>query len=261
MSATPGSQQRVELLALPGVPEVASGTDLAALTAQCLTGAGLDLRDGDVLVVAQKIVSKAEGRRVDLAQVQPSPRAIELAATVHKDARLVELILSESRRIVRAQRGLLVVEHRLGWVMANAGIDQSNVAGPPGAEAALLLPEDPDASAERLRAALGQRLGVQVAVIVNDSFGRPWRCGSVGVAIGCAGLPALRDLRGVPDRHGRRLRVTEVALADELAAAASLLMGQAAEGLPIVRVRGVVLDGPAQAAAALIRPAQEDLFR
>ena len=258
---TPSAPPRLELVALPGVPEVAAGTDLAALVADGLAAAGLDLRDGDVLVLAQKIVSKAEGRRVALDSVQPSPRALEVAASVRKDARLVELILAESRRIVRQRPDVLIVEHRLGFVMANAGVDQSNVAGPAGCEVALLLPQDPDASAAGLREALAQRLGVRVAVIVNDSFGRPWRRGSVGVAIGCAGMPALRDMRGLPDRQGRRLRVTEVALADELAAAASLLMGQAAEGLPIVRVRGAVLEGAEVGAAALVRAATQDLFR
>lgn len=258
---TLGAAPRLELVALPGVPEVTAGADLAKLVVDGLAVAGLDLRDGDVLVLAQKIVSKAEGRRVALDSVQPSPRALEVAAAVRKDARLVELILSESCRIVRQRPDVLIVEHRLGFVMANAGVDQSNVAGPTGCEVALLLPQDPDASAARLREALAQRLGVRVAVIVNDSFGRPWRRGSVGVAIGCAGMPALRDMRGLPDRQGRRLRVTEVALADELAAAASLLMGQAAEGLPIVRVRGAVLEGAEVGAAALVRAATQDLFR
>jgi len=213
---------------------------------------------------------------VALASVSPSARALELARLVEKDARLVELVLRESRRVVRAAKDVLIVEDRRGLVMANAGIDQSNVAahpGSPGAEQALLLPEDPDASAMRLATRLGELAdAVAPAVIIADSFGRPWRLGTVGVAIGCAGLAPLLDLRGQQDLFGRALRVTVVAHADELAAAASLVMGQADEGRPVVLVRGLrALQGVAtraasardrhRAAAALIRPAQEDLFR
>lgn len=253
------------LHALAGLPPVRAGDDLAALTLAALDAQGLALRDGDVLVFAQKIVSKSEGRSVALAAVEPSPRAVELAAAVQKDARLVELILRESVRVVRHRVNVLIVEHRLGFVMANAGIDQSNVDHGDG-ERALLLPADPDASAERLRAQLAARSGAAVGIVVNDSFGRPWRRGAVGVAIGCAGIASVRDLRGAPDLFGRRLRVTDVGVADEIASAASLLMGQADEGLPVVLVRGLspalVPGGSAgQPARTLVRAAQEDLFR
>lgn len=259
----------VELLAVPGIPLIQPGDDLARLVAERLAAAKITLRAGDVLVFAQKVVSKAEGRFVDLARVVPSPRAQAVAEEVAKDPRLVEVILSESRRIVRQRRDVLIVEHRLGFVMANAGVDQSNVAGTQAGarsgaqsgEFALLLPEDPDASAQRLRTAFMQYSGYPPGIVINDSFGRPWRRGAVGVAIGCAGFPALRDLRGAPDLFGRTLRVTEVALADEIAAAASLLMGQADEGLPVVLVRGLALPAGEMPAALLIRPPGEDLFR
>lgn len=259
MSASPGG--RIELLAPAGLPRVRAGDDLCALTCAALTAAGIGLRRGDVLVFAQKIVSKAEGRMVDLARVQPSAQAREVAARVTKDPRLVELILSESRRIVRERRDVLIVEHRLGFVMANAGVDQSNVADGATGEHALLLPADPDASAARLRDEFAQACGVELGVVINDSFGRPWRRGSVGVAIGCAGIESLQDLRGEPDLFGRRLQVTEVALADEIAAAASVLMGQAAQSLPVVVVRGLLHRGPVATASALLRPPVEDLFR
>lgn len=250
----------LELIALDGLPLVKAGDDLAALVGDALARAGLHLQDDDVLVFAQKVVSKAEGRCVDLRQVQPSTRALELAQRVQKDPRLVELILSESRRVVRAAPQVLIVEHRLGHVMANAGVDQSNVAGADAGEA-LLLPSDPDASALRLRESLmAQAQCTRLGVVINDSFGRPWRRGATGVAIGCAGLAAWRDLRGQADLFGRRLRVSEVAPADEVAAAASLLMGQADEGLPVVRVRGLCLSGESLPARALVRPAEENLF-
>ena len=247
--------QKVELLAVPGLPMVKAGDDLARLIGERLTGE-LALRQGDVLVLAQKIVSKAEGRMVEIASVKPSQRAIELGAEVQKDPRLVELILSESVRVVRSRPNVLIVEHRLGFVMANAGIDQSNVAPQDGVERALLLPKDPDASAEALRARLGA-----TALMIIDSFGRPWRRGTTGVAIGSAGLPAMLDLRGNPDLFGRTLMVTISAFADELAAAASLVMGQADEAQPVVLVRGLSWKLPATNAAELVRPPSEDLFR
>jgi coenzyme F420-0:L-glutamate ligase/coenzyme F420-1:gamma-L-glutamate ligase len=245
----------LELVAVPGIPMVRAGDDLAALVADGFARAGITPRAGDVLAVAQKVVSKAEGRMVDLAAVVPSPRAVALAEEVRKDPRLVEVILSESVRVVRARPGLLIVEHRLGFVMANAGVDRSNVAPPDGAERVLLLPRDPDASAEALRARLG------LPVVINDSFGRAWRRGTVGMAIGAAGLPALLDLRGRPDLFGRRLEVSITGFADEIAAAASLLMGQGAEARPVVLVRGLSWDVPPSCAAELVRPAAEDLFR
>jgi coenzyme F420-0:L-glutamate ligase/coenzyme F420-1:gamma-L-glutamate ligase len=254
---------RLELIAPEGLPAVRDGDDLVALALRAWEAAA-GPQQGDVLVLAQKIVSKAEGRRVALDGVEPSPEARDVAQQVGKDPRLVQLILSESRRIVRQRPGVLIVEHRLGWIMANAGIDQSNVDGGADDGCALLLPRDPDASAARLREALAQRCGVAPGVVINDSFGRPWRRGSVGVALGCAGLPALADLRGRADLFGRTLRATEVALADELASAASLLMGQGAEGRPLVVARGVMAGRervPSAPALDLVRPAAEDLFR
>jgi coenzyme F420-0:L-glutamate ligase/coenzyme F420-1:gamma-L-glutamate ligase len=255
------SAPELSLIALPDFPQVGSGDDLAALTAAALTRGALQLRSDDVLVFAQKVISKAEGRRIDLAQVAPSARAFELAQTVQKDPRLVELILRESRRVVRSAQDVLIVEHRLGLIMANAGIDQSNVADPASGEFALLLPEDPDASATRLRDRLRALTGCEPGVVISDSFGRPWRMGTVGVAIGCAGFPATLDLRGRADLFGRPLRVTVVGHADEIASAASLLMGQANEARPVILVRGLASRAPHQPAAALIRPQQQDLFR
>ena len=236
---------------------VQPGDDLATLIAD-RPG---PLRDRDVLVIAQKIVSKAEGRSIDLATVIPSPRADELAAEVGKDPRLVEVILSESTRVVRSRPNLLIMQHRLGFVMANAGVDHSNVAPTDGIDRALLLPVDPDGSAERLRAALEAKFGVRLAVIISDSFGRPWRRGTVGVAIGAAGLPALIDMRGKPDLFGRTLEVTVIGLADEIAAAAGLLQGQAAEAQPVVVVRGLAWTAPDAPVNELVRPPEEDLFR
>jgi coenzyme F420-0:L-glutamate ligase/coenzyme F420-1:gamma-L-glutamate ligase len=246
---------RLELLAVPGIPAVRPGDDLAAMIEAGFARGGIVPRAGDVLVVAQKVVSKAEGRVVNLATVVPSPRAVALAEQVRKDPRLVEVILSESVRVVRARPGLLIVEHRLGFVMANAGVDRSNVAPQDGVERVLLLPRDPDASAAALRARLG------LPVIVSDSFGRAWRRGTVGVAIGAAGLPALLDLRGRSDLFGRTLEVSITGFADEIASAASLLMGQGDEAQPAVLVRGLAWDAPASNSAALVRPEAEDLFR
>ena len=251
----------LQILALPGIPAVQEGDDLAVLIEAALARGGLRLQAGDVIVVAQKIVSKAEGRTVDLASVTPSAEAQALAAEVQKEPELVELILSESVRVVRARPGLLITEHRLGMVMANAGVDQSNVAPQDGARRALLLPRDPDGTAESLRVRLSDRSGVKVAAIINDSFGRAWRRGTVGVAIGSAGLPALLDLRGRPDMFGRTLQVSITGFADEIAAAASLVMGQGDEAQPVVLVRGLVWHDPSNPAAELIRPAVEDLFR
>jgi coenzyme F420-0:L-glutamate ligase/coenzyme F420-1:gamma-L-glutamate ligase len=214
-----------------------------------------------VLVVAQKIVSKAEGRMVDLATIKPSTRAIALATEVDKDPRLVDVILSESVRVVRARRNVLIVEHRLGFIMANAGVDQSNVGPADGAQRALLLPEHPDRSAETLRRGLAAATGINLAVVINDSFGRAWRQGTAGVAIGAAGLPALIDLRGRLDLFGRKLEVSVIGFADEIAAAASLVMGQADEAAPVVLIRGLRWSAPESTAASLIRPSNEDLFR
>jgi len=238
---------------------VQPGDDLPGLLLTAARQAGIVFHDTDVIAVAQKIVSKAERRLVYLPNVLPSARACELAAVTGKDARLVELILSEAYEVLRARPGLLVVEHRLGFVCANAGVDQSNVRG--SDEWALLLPEDPDASARRLRAAIHAATGAQPAVIICDSHGRAWRFGTVGIAIGVAGLHPLADLRGQPDLAGRVLQHTEVGVADELAAAAGLMMGQAGEGTPVVLVRGAVWPRGDGRLAEILRPRANDAFR
>jgi coenzyme F420-0:L-glutamate ligase/coenzyme F420-1:gamma-L-glutamate ligase len=251
----------LEVIALEGLPLIKAGDDLVELIASSLKLNGVEPQAQDVLVVAQKIVSKAEGRVVDLATIKPSAKARTLAAEVDKDPRLVELILSESVRVVRARRNVLIVEHRLGFIMANAGVDQSNVGPADGSSRALLLPENPDRSAETLRNGLAAASGIDLAVVINDRFGRAWRQGTAGVAIGVAGLPALIDLRGRPDLFGRTLEFSVVGFADEVAAAASLVMGQADEATPVVLLRGLRWSAPASTAASIIRPANEDLFR
>lgn len=250
---------RIELIAIPGIPLIQPGDDLAGIVLAAVAAAGLDWRAGDVLVLAQKIVSKAEGRIVHLPDVQPSARALELAGQTGKDPRLVQVILDESTEVLRARPGLLVVEHRLGFICANAGVDQSNVAG--SDEWALLLPADPDASAARLRDAIHARSGARAAVIISDSHGRAWRFGVVGVAIGVAGLHPLSDLRGQPDLTGRPLQITEVGTADEIAAAAGLLMGQAGQATPAVLVRGAAFRAGEGRLAEILRPKALDLFR
>ena len=251
----------VEMRAVPGIPIIEPGDDLATLIAEGLARGNFTLREGDVIVIAQKIVSKAEDRSVDLATVVPSPRAIALGGEIQKDPRLVELILSESVRVVRSRPNVLIVEHRLGFVMANAGVDQSNVASPDGGQRALLLPVDPDGSAVALSERLADLCGITPAVVITDSFGRAWRRGTAGVAIGAAGLPALLDLRGNPDLFGRALQVSISGFADEIAAAASLLMGQGDEAQPVVLIRGLTWSMPANPASELVRPAAEDMFR
>ena len=249
----------IRLLPVRGMPEIMPGDDLPARLLERLRE--YQVADGDILVIAQKIVSKAEDRYVNLAQVTPSQQARQLAAATNKDPRLVELILSESQRVVRYRRDVLIVEHRLGFVHANAGIDHSNLPQDAGSERVLLLPADPDASAAQLHARLSQRLGANLGIIINDSAGRAWRNGVTGIALGAAGLPCLLDLRGAPDLYGSPLRVTEVGIADEIAAAASLVMGQAAQGIPAVLVKGLELHGPDSNAATLIRHPDKDLFR
>ena len=235
--------------------------ELATLVLRGLDTSGETLIGGDILVLAQKIVSKAEGRSVPLRSVKPSARALDLARETNKDPRLVELVLSESTEVIRYRRDVLVVAHRLGFVMANAGIDMSNVEQGEGDGVALLLPLDPDRTCAELRERLRTLSGAQVGVIINDSHGRAWRNGTVGVAIGVAGLPALLDLRGRADLFDRALRITEVGLADEVAAAASIVMGQADEAHPVVLVRGVPYSRREGRAQELVRPRQLDLFR
>jgi coenzyme F420-0:L-glutamate ligase/coenzyme F420-1:gamma-L-glutamate ligase len=246
------------LYPLGGIGEIEAGADLAGVLGAAISRCGLDIEPHDLLVVAQKVVSKAEDRFVDLGGVEPSARALELARATGKDARLVELILRESSEVLRVRANVLIVRHRLGYVLAQAGIDRSNV---PGDERVLLLPVDPDASATSLRDALRARSGVEVSVVITDSFGRPWRLGTTNVAIGAAGIPALWDRRGERDRTGRALESTLVAWADAIAAAAGLLMGEAAEGVPAVLVRGLACPAAANPARSLVRPLDEDLFR
>lgn len=254
-------RQRVQLTALPGMPMVEPGADLAALIVAALDRAQETLADGDVLVLAQKIVSKAENRYAYLNDVAPGADARELADYVDKDPRLVELILRESVDVLRTRKGAIIVEHRNGYVHANAGIDQSNIESDPDNPRVLLLPENPDASAAQLRARLREITGATIAVIVNDSAGRAWRTGVVGFALGTAGLVPLENRIGTRDLFGRPLEITEVAVADEIAAAASLLMGQAAEGAPVVLVRGANITVADAGSGALIRPREQDLFR
>ena len=296
---TPGE---LRVRAIEGVPQVRPGDDLGALLGEAIARSGEVLRDGDVVVVAQKIVSKAEGRIVRLADVVPSPRALELGARVDKDPRAVEVILGEAVEVLRAVPGVLIVETRHGIVLANAGADMSNIEHDDEDDHLLLLPEDPDASADRLRAALESRMedtaasppvtaapanedpvvnaattsadsssgagsgGVKIGVVVADSVGRAWREGTVGLAIGVSGLPARLDRRGEPDLFGRTLHVTEVGIADSIASAASIVMGEGAEGRPAALVRGLSFDDRSEAERAgrarqLVRPRERDLFR
>ena len=246
----------LRLLGIKGLPEIRERDDLA----KCITGAakktGLRFEEGDILVVAQKIISKAEGNVVSLTTLKPSAKAEELARPLKKDARAVELVLRESRRILRSERVLITETHH-GFVCANAGIDHSNV---PGEENVALLPRDPDGSAEKLAAELRKETGKRIAVIISDTFGRPWRLGLTNVAIGASGLPVLLDLRGTLDREGKPLTATVLAVADELAAAAGLLMGKS-QGTPVVLIRGYQYKPASETAASIIRPASEDLFR
>ncbi len=252
------SLARLTLTALPQIPLIQPGDDLVAITLAGLERAGLRLQDGDVLVYASKILSKAEGRQVALSQVQITPEARALAQRTGKDPRLVTLILEESAQVLRARPGLIIVEHRLGFVCANAGIDASNLGEEDGV---LLLPRDPDASARRLRAGLQQATHADVAVIINDSHGRAWRLGTVGVAIGLAGLHPLTDRRGDRDLFGREMRVTVLGTADEIAAAASLLQGGTDEARPIIHMRGVPYRAGPGRLQDLLRPRELDLFR
>jgi len=258
---------RLELIALPGIPIVQPGADLGALVCDALTRAELTPVTGqDVIVVCSKIVSRAEDRFVDVSSVQPSARARELAPRADKDPRLVELILAESTAVSRVAKGVLITRHRLGFVSANAGLDESNDRGPyrgpeSGGPFVLLLPRDPEASAHALRRAIAARFGADIGVVITDSHGRPFRVGTVGVAIGVSGLPALWDQRGGVDLHGRVLEATVTALADQVAAAADLVAGQADEGRPVVLVRGLTYEPAADSSVnALLRPPEQDLY-
>jgi len=248
------------LIPIPNIPIVRPGDELGTLIAEAANAASLSLQDDDILVIAQKIVSKAENRFVRLRDVTPSPRALELAETTGKDPRLLEVILWDTAENVRIRRDLIIVEHRLGFICANAGVDHSNVG--PEDDLVLRLPADPDESARRLRTCLRQLTGAAPAVIINDSHGRPWREGTEGVAIGVAGLVPVQDLRGQPDLFGYRLQHTTVGFADQIAAAASLVMGQADEGRPVVLVRGLTYQRSEDVSARqILRPRQMDLFR
>jgi coenzyme F420-0:L-glutamate ligase/coenzyme F420-1:gamma-L-glutamate ligase len=250
----------VTLVALPNLPLIQPGADLAALIVQSSRQTGLTLTAADIVVIAQKIVSKAEGRFVRLAQVTPSARARELTALTGKPANQIEVILWDTAEIIRAQKDLLIVEHRLGFISANAGVDHSNVSSEPGL--LLRLPQDPDASARAIRQRLQELIGLAPPVLIIDSHGRPWRFGTVGVTIGLSGLRPVQDLRGVPDLFGQPLRHTDVGFTDQIAAAATLLMGQAAEGCPVVLVRGLAFTPDEQAQAAdVLRPKKMDVFR
>lgn len=261
-SPPPGSQPTssggspIKIFVIPGLPEIHRGHNLASLIVRVARNAKITFEDGDILVVAQKIISKAEGRTISLSAVRPSPQAETLAKRLSHDARFIEVVLSESRRIVRADR-VLIVETRHGFVCANAGVDYSNV---PRRDFVTLLPKNPDRSARRLATALSKQTRKRLAVIISDTFGRPWRLGLTNVAIGASGVPALVDLRGTRDRHRKLLRATVLAVADELASAAGLLMGKAA-GTPVVVIRGYRHRPVHDPAARIIRPAHEDLFR
>lgn len=254
------------LFALPGIPEIYPGDDLGVIIAGQLQAEGIELEDGDVVVVTQKVVSKAEGCLVDLSAISPSPQAAALAARTGKDPRLVEVILRESRGVVRERPGLIITETRHGWICANAGVDRSNIADP-DAEVVLTLPLDPDASARLIRDQLQSSAGLdrapapEIAVIITDSHGRAWRLAAVNLAIGVAGMQPIADFRGRADRFGRTLQVTTVARADELAAAAGLLSGQAAEGLPVVIIRGADWPRGEGRATDMQRPIEKDMFR
>jgi coenzyme F420-0:L-glutamate ligase/coenzyme F420-1:gamma-L-glutamate ligase len=249
--------------ALPDIPLVQPGDDLTQVVLDGLGRADLALQRGDVLILTQKIVSKVEGRKIHLEEVQPTERAIELAKVTGKDPRLVELILRESRTVLRTRHDLIIVEHQLGFVCANAGIDHSNVASPDDDADAwvLLLPEDPDASAAQLQEELQASTGVSPGILIIDSHGRAWRMGTVGTCIGAAGFPTLLDLRGRPDLGGRKLQVTQVGLGDEIAAGASALMGQADERRPIIHLRGLPYPLRPGSLKELLRPKEQDLFR
>lgn len=253
------TSRRLELLTLPGIPEVQAGDDPARLITDALHASGLSLQPGDVVIVAQKLISKAEGRVRRLSETRPTSEAEKLAAESDKDPAIVQLILDESAAILRHRPGVIIAEHQLGMVLANAGIDRSNVDSDP--DLVLLFPADPDASAARLRDTLQTSCGGPLGVVIADSVGRAWRMGTTGMAIGSAGVEALANLRGQRDMHGRVLEVSEHAVADSIASAAELLMGEAAEATPVIILRGLEQGTSTQDSRVLLRPAAEDMFR
>lgn len=258
----PLASKHLELIALTGIPNIAPGDDLGVLITASMTAMQIELLPGDILVIAQKIVSKAEDRLVRIETVLPSQKSIELAAITGKDPRIVQLILEESVDIIRARRGFMIVEHRLGMIHANAGIDQSNLSDNENDQWALLLPLDPDASAEKIRAGLQKKNnGINIGVMISDSMGRAWRIGTVCHAIGTAGIDVLHDHIGTTDLYGRVLENTLIAFADQLAAAAGLLLGETRDGTPVVLVRGLDASANPQPAKMLLRPEKEDVFR
>ena len=261
ISDGPPEQGGIQIFPIPGIPLVQPGDDLAALIVGAAEAAGLPLQSGDILVVAQKIVSKAEGRLVRLADVRPGEEAMRLAEETGKDARVVQAVLDDSNAVVRARAGVLIVEQSSGWVCAHGGLDHSNVA-PEEEETVALLPADADASAGALRSRIEAETSADVAVLISDSHGRPWKMGTVGICIGCAGLPALWDQRGLTDLFGYELVASEECIIDELCAAATLVMGQSSEGRPAAIIRGYRRPDAADAPARSIqRPAEKDLFR
>jgi coenzyme F420-0:L-glutamate ligase/coenzyme F420-1:gamma-L-glutamate ligase len=265
MSRNGSLNKLVPLVITPilGIPLIQPGDSLGQIIWQGLNATPIELQDGDIIVIAQKIVSKAENRLARLSSITPSSRANEIAAVAEKDPRFVELVLQESREVLRVRAGTLIVEHKLGFICANAGIDHSNILGDSGdpMDWVLLLPENPGTSAQKIRKTLEHFSGKRLGVLIIDSHGRAWRLGTVGVAIGFSGIPGLVDFRGKPDLFGYKLRVTQVAAADELAAAASLIMGQADEGIPVVHVRGFPFSLREGDLPELIRPRDLDLFR
>jgi coenzyme F420-0:L-glutamate ligase / coenzyme F420-1:gamma-L-glutamate ligase len=250
--AVPG----LRLFPIPGIPEIRLGNDLVKTVADAARRAAIHFEHGDILVLAQKIVSKSEGAIVRLASIKPSPQALTIASRLNKDPRAIEVVLRESNRIVRSNQ-VLISETRHGFVCANAGVDHSNV---PGKDVVTLLPRNPDRSAKKLAAALRKRTRKRISIIISDTFGRPWRLGLTNVAIGASGVPVLHDLRGTRDRDGKPLTATVLAVADELAAAAGLLMGKS-QGFPVILIRGYRYTPSSEPAARIIRPAAEDLFR
>ena len=249
-----------EILPIEGLPLFKEGDDLTGIFVNQLHKVGLELHDGDILAIAQKVISKVEGRLVDLTSISPSAAAIQLATEVEKDPRIVELILQESTDVVRKKIGVLIVRHRLGHVGANAGIDQSNIEhGEEGS--ALLLPLDPDRSATRIQNEIAQKTGKQIGVLITDSANRPWRLGTVGIAIGASNMMVLDDRRGGFDLHGRELKITMINRADSIAAMATLAMGETDERIPAVLVRGADSGRSDQCAAEINRPLEDDLFK